>query len=39
MPGRTFAIGDIHGDLAALQLLFTRLPALVPNDTIVFLGD
>jgi serine/threonine protein phosphatase 1 len=39
MPGRTFAIGDIHGDLGALQLLFTRLPPLVPDDTIVFLGD
>ncbi len=39
MPGRTFAIGDIHGDLAALQLLFGRLPALVKDDTVVFLGD
>ena len=39
MSGRTFAIGDIHGDLAALRLLFTRLPPLVPTDTIVFLGD
>jgi serine/threonine protein phosphatase 1 len=39
MPARTFAIGDIHGDLAALQLLFSRLPPLVPTDTIVFLGD
>jgi serine/threonine protein phosphatase 1 len=39
MPGRTFAIGDIHGDLAALRQLFGRLPPLVPSDTIVFLGD
>ncbi len=39
MPGRTFAIGDIHGDLAALQTLFARLPALAPDDTVVFLGD
>ena len=39
MAGRTFAIGDIHGDLAALQTLFTRLPPLVAGDTIVFLGD
>jgi serine/threonine protein phosphatase 1 len=39
VPGRTFAIGDIHGDLAALEKLFTRLPALTPEDTIVFLGD
>jgi serine/threonine protein phosphatase 1 len=39
VPGRTFAIGDIHGDLAALQLLFQRLPDIVAGDTIVFLGD
>jgi Calcineurin-like phosphoesterase len=39
VPGRTFAIGDIHGDLAALQLLISRLPPLVPGDTVVFLGD
>ncbi len=39
VPGRTFAIGDIHGDLAALQLLFQRLPEIVAGDTVVFLGD
>ena len=39
MSGRTFAIGDIHGDLAALQTLFARLPQLVAGDTMVFLGD
>ena len=39
MPGRTFAIGDIHGDLAALRKLFTRLPTLTSDDTAVFLGD
>ncbi|MBA3463898.1 MAG: serine/threonine protein phosphatase [Deltaproteobacteria bacterium] len=39
MAGRTFAIGDIHGDLAALDKLFTRLPELTADDTIVFLGD
>ena len=39
MPGRTFAIGDIHGDLAALDKLLTRLPAMTAEDTIVFLGD
>ncbi|HSN27358.1 MAG TPA: metallophosphoesterase family protein [Kofleriaceae bacterium] len=39
MAGRTFAVGDIHGDLAALRLLFERLPALTPADTVVFLGD
>jgi len=37
--GRTFAIGDIHGDLAALTLLFSRLPGLAASDTVVFLGD
>ncbi len=39
MAGRTFAIGDIHGDLAALQTLFGRLPPLVKDDSVVFLGD
>jgi serine/threonine protein phosphatase 1 len=37
--GRTFAIGDIHGDLAALTKLFSRLPLLTRDDTVVFLGD
>lgn len=39
MGGRTFAIGDIHGDLAALTKLFGRLPPLTDDDTVVFLGD
>lgn len=39
MSGRTFAIGDIHGDLVALATLFERLPELVAEDTVVFLGD
>lgn len=39
VAGRTFAIGDIHGDLAALQRLFDRLPRLEAEDTVVFLGD
>lgn len=39
MAGRTFAIGDIHGDLAALTTLFERLPPLTSDDTLVFLGD
>lgn len=39
MAGRTFAIGDIHGDLAALELLWSRLPAMDEDDTVVFLGD
>ncbi len=37
--GRTFAIGDIHGDLTALQTLFERLPPRTKDDTVVFLGD
>jgi serine/threonine protein phosphatase 1 len=36
---RTFAIGDIHGDLDALEILFKRLPALDRSDTVVFMGD
>jgi len=39
VSGRTFAIGDIHGDLASLDTLLTRLPKLTSDDTIVFLGD
>jgi serine/threonine protein phosphatase 1 len=39
MAGRTFAIGDIHGDSQQLFLLLERLPALTAEDTLVFLGD
>ncbi len=39
MPARTFAIGDIHGELAALDALLARLPALTAEDTLVFMGD
>ena len=39
MAGRTFAIGDIHGDLTSLLTLLDRLPALTAEDTLVFLGD
>lgn len=39
MAGRTIAIGDIHGDLAALDRVLERLPPLDAHDTIVFLGD
>lgn len=39
MPGRTFVVGDIHGDLAALDVLLSRLPDLGAEDTLVFLGD
>lgn len=36
---RTFAIGDVHGDLEALTRVMSRLPALSSADTLVFLGD
>jgi serine/threonine protein phosphatase 1 len=39
MSGRTFAIGDIHGDIEHLFLLLSRLPELGASDTLVFLGD
>jgi serine/threonine protein phosphatase 1 len=39
MAGRTFAIGDIHGDLKHLLILLSRLPPLDAEDTLVFLGD
>lgn len=39
MTARTFVIGDIHGDLAALERLLARLPARGSEDTLVFLGD
>ncbi len=39
MPGRTFAIGDIHGDLDQLKLLLERVGRLDSSDKLVFLGD
>jgi serine/threonine protein phosphatase 1 len=39
LAGRTFAIGDIHGDLLHLRALVDHLPALDDRDTLVFLGD
>lgn len=39
MAGRTFAVGDLHGDLDALHTLVGRLPLLDGEDTLVFLGD
>jgi serine/threonine protein phosphatase 1 len=36
---RTFAIGDIHGDLESLKRIFSRLPSLEADDTVVFVGD
>jgi serine/threonine protein phosphatase 1 len=39
MAGRTFAIGDIHGELMQLKALMAKLPKLDAEDTVVFLGD
>src|SRR5678816_4078702 len=39
MSVRTFAIGDIHGELHQLIRLMSRLPKLTSDDTLVFLGD
>ncbi len=39
MAHRTFAVGDIHGDLRALTTVLERLPLLDAADTLVFLGD
>ena len=39
MPGRTFAIGDIHGELDHLRTLLSRLPDVGRGDTVVFMGD
>lgn len=39
MTHRTFAIGDIHGELQHLKVLMGRLPELVETDTLVFVGD
>ena len=39
MAGRTFATGDIHGDLDALLRVEKQLPPLDQGDTLVFLGD
>ncbi|MEB2313105.1 MAG: metallophosphoesterase family protein [Sorangiineae bacterium] len=39
MAGRTFAIGDIHGDTEQLFRLLACFPELDAGDTLVFLGD
>jgi serine/threonine protein phosphatase 1 len=39
MAGRTFVIGDIHGDLDALRVVIGKLPLVSKEDTVVFLGD
>lgn len=39
MAQRTFAVGDIHGDLDALMRVMGKLPELDDKDTLIFLGD
>ena len=39
MAGRTFAVGDIHGELDALLTVLGKLPELDEHDTLVFVGD
>ena len=39
MAGRTFAIGDIHGDLDSLRAVIGKLPLVDKDDTVVFMGD
>jgi serine/threonine protein phosphatase 1 len=39
MAKRTFAVGDIHGDLEALLRVIGKLPELDEKDTLIFLGD
>lgn len=39
MTQRTFAIGDVHGELEKLVVLMQRFPSLTSEDTLVFLGD
>jgi serine/threonine protein phosphatase 1 len=39
MANRTFAVGDIHGDLAALKKAISKIPALDAQDTMVLMGD
>jgi serine/threonine protein phosphatase 1 len=37
--GRTFVIGDIHGERVLLDALLARLPFIAPDDSLVFVGD
>jgi serine/threonine protein phosphatase 1 len=39
MGKRTFAIGDIHGDLEALLKILGAFPKLTKEDTLLFVGD
>lgn len=37
--GRTFVIGDVHGERAQLERVLAKLPFVAPDDTLVLLGD
>src|SRR5690606_16724538 len=37
--GRTFVIGDVHGERTLLDALLASLPFIAPDDSLVFLGD
>jgi serine/threonine protein phosphatase 1 len=39
MAGRTFVIGDIHGETEHLFKVMSQFPTLDADDTIVFIGD
>ena len=39
MANRTFAVGDIHGDLVALEKTLDKLPKLDDKDTMILMGD
>jgi serine/threonine protein phosphatase 1 len=39
MAHRTFAIGDIHGDIFALERALAKLPKLDQQDTMILMGD
>ena len=39
MAHRTFAIGDVHGEIGELFKLLSSLPTLDKDDSLVFLGD
>ena len=38
-PRRTFAVGDVHGDIDQLETLLGRLPPMTGADTLLFVGD
>lgn len=39
MAKRTLVVGDIHGEILALERVLSQFPSLDEQDTVVFLGD